>query len=209
MTNGRGKDAGMGETAKSLIKDIWIADKYGRRPQVFSKQMRKGIECEEDSLSLYTTTQCALVTKNEVNYSNDFITGTPDAFNRDLVVDVKTSWDIWTFSKSELTPLYEWQLRGYMMLLNLPEAHLAYCLVDMPNSLLSDELYRLQYNFTNGEDNPEYDNAAEQLKRNSIYSDIPASERIKVFKIVRDIEKEEQIINRVKEGRQLYETLTL
>jgi len=209
MTNGRGKDAGMGETAKGLVKDIWIYDKYKRRPLVFSKQMRKGIECEEDSLSLYTATQGAFVAKNEKNFTNEYLTGTPDAFNKTLVVDVKTSWDIFTFADAEITTLYEWQLRAYMMLLNVDHAELAYCLVDMPSAMLSDELYRLQYNFTGGEENPAYEDAANQLLLNSVYSDIPAEERIKVFKIERDAEKEAAIIARVLEAREYYNGLML
>ena len=47
------KDAGvLSKTAKSHLIEIYIAEKYGRRKDVQTKQMRKGVEVEDDAIEL-------------------------------------------------------------------------------------------------------------------------------------------------------------
>lgn len=196
MTNGRGKDS-LGETAKEYIREAWIKEKYGRYPFISTKPMQKGNDCEEDSLTLYTRVSGDLLIKNEDNLTNEWITGTPDALGEDYVLDIKTPYNIFNFMKNDLSSLYEWQLRGYMMLTDKPRAILAYCLVDMPTEMAERELMYLE-----GRD-------YETVEKLCFYSDIPEEERVKTFIIERDLEKEEQIVARVKEARIFAESLTL
>ncbi len=43
------KDAGnLSKTAKTHLLEIYIAEKYGRRKDVQTKQMKKGIQVEDD-----------------------------------------------------------------------------------------------------------------------------------------------------------------
>ena len=209
MTNGRSKSEPMGETAKTLIRETWIADNFGRKQVITSKYMTKGILCEEDGLSLYTQVTGALIVKNETNFNNEWITGTPDIITEDSIIDTKLSWDIWTFAKADLSKEYEWQLRAYMMLCDKPKAQLAYCLVNTPNDMISDELYRLQYAFVGGDSNPAYDEAAEQVKLNMMFQDIEPKLRLKTFDIERDFEIEERIKERVELAREYYSQITL
>ena len=209
MTNGRGKNAGMGQTAMTYVREQWIADFYNRQKIVRTKFMTKGIEVEEDSLTLYTQVTGNLLTKNENNLRNNWITGTPDATTKNEVIDIKSSWDIWTFATADMNKAYEWQLRAYMMLLDIDSAVLAYCLVDTPSALIIQEQKKLYYDFDCDDNNPEYIELADQIERNMTFGDIPPEQRLKLFHIERDMEMEEQIKNRVSEAREYYNNLTL
>lgn len=209
MTNGRGKNASMGLTAKSKLREIWVNETFGRHKVVLSREMTKGIEQEETSLSLYTQVKGELLVKNETNLHNEWLTGTPDVIGDDYILDIKTSWDIFTFANVQDVKDYEWQLRGYMMLTGKPQARLVYCLVNNPPQQISDEMYRLQFKFIDGEDNPEYERAANALEKLMVYDDIDPKLRVKEFIIDRDLDIEEQIKARVEEARAYFKTLTL
>ena len=209
MTNSRSKSEPMGETAKSLIREIWIKDNFGREQVINSKYMTKGNECEEDSMSLYTKVTNHLVVKNELHFNNEWLTGTPDIVTADGIIDIKTSWSIWTFANAGMTKDYEYQLRSYMMLCDKPKAELAYCLVDTPPQMVSDELYRMHFNYIGGDANPQYDKDAEQVQKNMTFSDIDPKLRVKRFTLERDLQIEEQIKERVKIAREYYNNLTL
>jgi hypothetical protein len=189
MTNGRGAET-LGKTAEKVIRDRWIKETYGRERYFSSKAIQKGLQCEEDSLSLYTRVSGDLLIKNEENLQNDWITGTPDAFGEDYVLDIKTSFDIFTFMEADFKALYEWQLRGYMMLTGKPRAILAYCLVDMPTEMSERELM-----YIDNED--DYD----RVSKLCIYGDIDEASRIKTFEINRDFEIEKKIIERIELAR--------
>lgn len=208
MTNGR-KAGELGETCKTEVRNAWIKDTFGRRPLAFSKEMKKGNECEEDSLTLFTKVTGQLVIKNELRLENEWIKGYPDATTKDAVIEIKTPWDLFTYAKADFDKGYEWQIRGYMMLTGLDHATLAYCLVNAPNSILSDELYRMQWSFKDGDSNPDYDIAADQLTKNLTFDDIPEKLRVKQFHIERDLLIEGQIKERIEQCREYYETLKL
>lgn len=104
--------------------------------------------------------------KNEESFENDFLTGTPDALEGKVVVDVKNSWDHSTF------PFYEskcpnkdywWQLQGYMILTGYRKAQLEYFLL------------------TNPEGGPNYDhiNIEDRIKTFPVEFDETAEEKIK------------------------------
>src|SRR5690606_29721418 len=103
---------------------------------------------------------------NKKTLENDFIKGTPDVILTDKVVDIKTSWDIWTFLKVDETSAnkaYLYQLLGYMWLTDTKKADLVYCLVDTPDDIMHEELRRLSYRY------PEIDQSEEKaavFKRN-------------------------------------------
>ena len=106
---------------------------------------------------------------------------------QDLVIDVKNSWDHWTFplfEDSVPTKDYYWQLQGYMALTGNKSAKLIYTLMDTPIDLLNqwtDVLYE--------------------------YGDINSKYRIKVFNIERNDEDIEKIYARVDEIRDYIKTL--
>jgi hypothetical protein len=76
--------------------------------------------------------------------ANDLITGECDIEDSNEIVDVKCSWDRFTFldSFSGGGKNYEWQLRGYMQLYEKPKASVIYCLTDKPDHMMKKELER-------------------------------------------------------------------
>ena len=92
----------------------------------------EGREQELESINLINSVRFTDYVKNEWTIENDYLIGTADIVIESRVIDVKTSWSLDTFPalmEDAVNPLYEWQLRAYMMLYNKPCAELIYCMV--------------------------------------------------------------------------------
>jgi len=186
MTNGRGKDAGMGETAKAYLQE-WVKEQiYGVRNEVTTKPMIKGVACEDEAIGVYALYRdLGFVIKNDQHLSDADIMGTPDVVLNDRVVDTKVSWNCFTFPLFDTEPDkgYWWQLQGYMELTGKRKAELVYVLVDTPEELAYTDLDRASY------------------------ADIDLKYRVKVFEIDYDAEAVAQIRARVQEAREYIKTL--
>jgi len=193
MTNPRSKSETLSETTKTFLRKWWLETKWDRVEEIDSKYLSKGREKEEAAISLLQehfqkNGKEIFLKKNEEHFENDFLTGTPDVPvpSWDCVIDTKCSWGIFTFpfwdTKVE-NKAYYYQLQGYMDLLGYSSAKLAYCLVNTPEMLVQDEIYRASFKFdTSGE-------LEEQIKRNHNFDmkpKVPPEERIKIFDIPRD-----------------------
>jgi len=76
------KEAGiLSKTAKSHLIEIYIREKYGRTKDVQTKQMRKGVEVEEEAIDLLGEFLGRKLGKNTERFTNDFITGHPDVLD--------------------------------------------------------------------------------------------------------------------------------
>lgn len=133
------KEAGdLSEGAKTYLHQIAKEVIFGYRKQITSKEMEKGLRCEQDSIDLYNAVFFTQHQKNAERRSTDILSGEPDIVDDDLIIDIKTSWSLDSFP---ITPEqahdegYEWQGRAYMMLFDKPRFELAYCLVSTPEDL--------------------------------------------------------------------------
>lgn len=204
MTNGRKKDELLGETAKSYLRDIYIQETFGRDRsyQTISKYTKKGTMVESDSLDLVEKVTGQKYFKNAKHLENDFIQGTPDIILPERIVDIKSSWDLWTFSGVTGEQAYKdyfYQLFGYMWLTGTREADLMYCLVNTPEELIVDDLYRLSYVIQD----------TEPLRVNYIFDDIAPELRFKkyVFEFAQDVA--DQVTERVEAAREYLKGLSL
>jgi hypothetical protein len=194
MTEARG--AGLSETTKTHLIDVYVSNKYGRRDDIQGKYIEKGLAVEEDSITLYSRIKQSFFKKNDSHISNSWIKGTPDLYEgfsieqATHIVDIKSSWDIYTFMRvltKDVNKMYYWQLQGYMDLTGATSATLAYCLVDTPVQLIEDEKRRLMWKMgvaTN--ENPLYLEACEELEKAMTFGDIDMRERLIEFKIERN-----------------------
>lgn len=142
MGDSRKKDSPLSKTAQSYIESLVKEKVFDYKTEIRSKYLDKGITVENDSIWLYNFVNFRNFEKNEERKTNDFITGECDLYHKDLIVDIKSSWSAETFpaTPEEINNKeYEWQLRGYMWLYDVPKAELAYCLVDTPDELLQYE----------------------------------------------------------------------
>lgn len=211
MTEARSKSEPISETTKTHLIDVYVSHRYGRRTDVFTKYMEKGLMVEEDSITLYSRHTKLFHTKNESHVENEYIRGTPDLFNgpsikeAELIVDIKSSWDIFTFMRTKgkgIYKLYYWQLMGYMALTGAKKAKLAYCLVDTPDTLLNDEKRKLHWKMGLIDDNnPDFQTACDEIDRLGKYDDIPIAERVHIIEVERDEQAIQSIYKRVMECR--------
>lgn len=212
MTEARDKGALFGETAKKHLSECWVNMRYGRTRNFTTKFMEKGTLAEEDSIDLYSLVKKKFFAKNTEQVQNDFFVGMPDLFEgpsiqkATSIIDIKTSWDIFTFYETMLKPLnktYFWQLQAYMDLTGASTAKLVYCLVNTPQKLVEDQKRQLAWKMglIDPDIDPAYIMAAAEIDKNSIFDDIPQEQRYIEMLVVRDDEAIDRAHKRVKECR--------
>ena len=176
MTNARGE--GLSKTTESFVKEWMKSELYDSVRFFGNKYTEKGNEVEEDAIRyLELNRDYGFLTKNEESFENDFITGTPDLLFLDRIIDIKSSWDMWTFPllEDELPEKkYYWQVQGYMALTDTTKATIAYVLMNTPDHLLNQWT-----------DVP-YD-----------YNDLDSNLRIKEFEVERNDDDIQKIYDRV------------
>ena len=191
-------DKELSKTTKGALIELWIEEKYGRSKEIFSRYLDKGIAVEDDSITLLSSLDVAFYQKNEERYENEWLTGTPDIVSP--LIDIKSSWDIFTFFKAKHEPInkdYEYQLQGYMDLTGADQARLVYCLVNTPEHIVDKENNYLPYKTGLDPNNTfELQMAVEDL---SVYDDIPEAERTFEFLVKRD----DNLINQIHERVEL------
>jgi hypothetical protein len=206
------KEAGLlSKTAQKHLLDVYIAEKYGRRKDIQTKQMKKGVEVEQDSIDLLSMYLKMPFTKNEQRFTNDFITGLPDILDNDRIIDIKSSYDLWTFIGNipdKLDSLYYWQMQSYMWLTNTKSATIAYCLVNTPSSIIEQEkYYMLKKMDVATEENPEYVKEAMKIEFNMSFDDISIDERVLMFKVGRNEDDILRIQQKVEKAREFLREL--
>ena len=201
MTNARSKTETLSKTTISYLEEWTKEQIYSRRKEIFSKYLDKGNAVEVDSLDFIKThLNYKQLEKNEESFENDFLTGTPDAILDDHIIDVKNSWDCFSFPlffNSIPNKDYYYQAQGYMALTGIDRYKLIYTLMDTPEDLIQREYF--------GDQSTDLVEFASKYK----YSDIEPQYRIKVFDIYRNDEDIQNIYNRVDECRQYINSLRL
>lgn len=205
MTRPRAKTEVLSETCKTYLRDIWIAETFGRiKPDIGGVAAKKGIIVESDSLGLYQNVKGETYFKNQQPVENEFIKGTPDVIADDFILDVKSSWNLWTFANVDYDlahKTYFWQVFGYMWLCNKKKASLVYALVNTPESIANDELYRLSFKFG--------DDEVEKFRNNYLFDDIDPKLRIKHFSFDFDESMVELLKEKIVASREYLNGLSL
>ena len=201
------KEAGLlSKTAQKHLLDVYIAEKYGRKKDIQTKQMKKGIEVEQDSIDLLSMYLKMPFSKNEQRFTNDYITGFPDIIDNDRIIDIKSSYDLWTFIGNipdKLDSLYHWQMQSYMWLTGAKSAVIAYCLVNTPESIIEQEkYYMLKKMDVATEENPEYVKEAMKIEFNMSFDDISIDERVLMFNVSRNEDDILRIQQKVEKARE-------
>lgn len=206
----------LSDTCKTYLMQSYVLSKYNRVREITTKQMVKGTISEEDSILLFSALEGKIYNKNTERLGNDFISGTPDLFDTDdilncnEIIDIKSCWDIFTFLSNVQAPekdMYYWQLQGYMALTGAKIGTIAYCLVNTPESIIEGEKYQLLMKMdVVTEDDPSYKKELQLLLANRYFDDIPMSERLLTFSIERNDADIERLYKRVEKCREfLYE----
>ncbi len=214
------KEAGLlSKTAQAHLIEVYIDKKYNRYRDIQTKQMKKGILAEEDSIDLLSRFLKKALQKNEERIENDFITGLLDIFEGESirkahnVIDIKSSYDCWTFlanMNGKLDSIYYWQLQSYMWLSGAKTAQVAYCLVDTPDNIIMQEKYYLLKKMdVVSEESPEYLAEAAKLDFSMRFGDIPIEERVLMFNVDRNEDDILRIQHKVETARDFLHELEL
>lgn len=177
----------MGAGTKTYVQEWLISQLTGKEKRIDSKYLRSGVERELASLARASKFFGVELEKNTIQLENDFFTGEFDAKTEDTVIDVKSSWDAFTFPFFESGPDkgYYRQLQIYMDLTGLKKAALVYCLENGTEEMIESLSWRLAKE--EGAEEPtieHWDKAEDELN----YDHLPDKMRIKVFNFERDEE---------------------
>lgn len=208
------KDAGeLSQTAKSMVREMWLEDKYGYRERVMTDEMMKGLLCEQDSMALVQRVLGGeFRVKSREPKSNNWIKGQCDIElkQEDVIEDIKTSYNLRTFFNAELEDNYFGQGQGYMELYGKRKYRLIYCLVPTPEKMIIEEKKRLFFKFDCNEENEDYIRMCAQIEyNNELILQIPDKDRIKVFEFGYDMEYIDKLYKRIVKAREYYNSLTL
>lgn len=175
----------MGAGTKTYVQEWLISELTGKTKRIDSKYLRSGVEREAASLIRASKYFGVELKKNTTQLENDFFTGEFDAKTDDMVIDVKSSWDAFTFPLFETEPDkgYVRQLQIYMDLTGLEKASLVYCLENGTEEMIENLSWKIAKE--EGADEPtieHWDKAEAELN----YDHLPEHMRIKVFSFERD-----------------------
>jgi len=196
------KDGGLSAGAKTYCRNWLIEKLYGRTKQFSSKYTDKGNAVESDAIQMAALYYgWGLVDKNEQFYQDADLMGTPDLILPERIVELKNSWDCFTFPIFEpLLPKndYYWQVQEYMELTGSDKAEVIYCLMDTPEHLIEREALRISRDQGDMELEQEL---FDQVKDTMTYSHLPIQYRLKRFQVAHDPEAIKLLRSKVEQCR--------
>ena len=145
MTKPRSKSEVLSKTTITYLQEWAKQEVYGVRKSISSKYLDKGNAVEDEAIN-YAAQELGwlFASKNDEYFEDDFFCGTPDVILEDKIIDIKSSWDCFTF------PLFEedipnkdyfYQLQVYMHLTGKRKAELVYCLMNTPDELAYEDVF--------------------------------------------------------------------
>ena len=169
--------------AKTDLVEWYKSKLYGVRKFISSKAMDKGTLGEDSAIEYYNSVNGTDWKKNEEHFENDYITGTPDVILDDEIIDIKMSYDCFSFplfSNTLTEKVYITQLQSYMWLTGKRKARVVKILMDTPDDLCPFGADPKDFKFNH----------------------LPSELRIKEFTVEYDEEKIELIKAKVLKARQ-------
>ena len=145
MTKPRSKSEVLSKTTITYLQEWAKQEVYGVRKSISSKYLDKGNAVEDEAIS-YAAQELGwlFASKNDEYFEDDFFCGTPDVILEDTIIDIKSSWDCFTFPLFEEdipNKDYYYQLQVYMHLTGKRKAELVYCLMNTPDELAYEDVF--------------------------------------------------------------------
>lgn len=200
------------DTCTSYLEEMYEVVVHGYKKKVKTKEMEKGLRCEQSGLTMLQNTlfhkRTIPIIKNRDEKNNSFIIGSCDTHLSPVVVDIKNCWDWFTLDNATLSSLYYAQLQGYGKLWEAETLILFFCLCNMTEDQFLEEerklLWKGDENNPNGflsAENPEYLMACEKLRDEYNFERFPVWQRFKVFEFKYDSLFVEKLEYRIVECR--------
>lgn len=216
-------------TCKRELIKIYRQLIYQRSKSAITKYTEKGIQAEDDAITLLSRVKKSFYKKNTERLTDDYFSGEFDLSNDEETVDIKCSWSLDTFphpSVNEINSGYKYQGQVYMHLTGKKKHTIAFCLVNTPLFLLIKEKERLYYNMGCPDEGSKhfnrYMNEIRAIEQNMIFDfdqfrrdnpnydlecskeliDIPIQDRVVTYSFDFDASVIENVQNRIIECRQ-------
>ena len=149
----------MPKTLKTEVRKIYRATKHKRNFTFTNKYVQKGLQQEDEAISVYQDfreniqNKKTQFIKNTKRFFGEYFTGLPDLFDylkadiRKEGFDTKCSWslDTFPFPEDKLDDIYECQNQVYMDITGLNKWTTAYVLVNCNESQLHNEKLKHWY----------------------------------------------------------------
>lgn len=163
------KNPKLSTTAEKTCAEIVYNAKFKRKYTLQNKYFEKGLWVEKEARDILSSVLGVMLTSDPDHKSNDWVVGARDVKLPDLIIDIKSTWDISTFCKhitDSNEEFYKRQLDSYMDLWGIKDSLLSFILVDTPDHLLNQEITRRNYslNFI-GDDGEIRDNRIDEVKK--------------------------------------------
>jgi len=138
----------LSDGAKKILSELSFAERFGRKIEINSPKLTKGIDVEKDSRDILSRVSGLFLTASTERKRNDFVTGAIDIEPSTAIIDIKSSWSWESFTKilqDKPNEIYLRQLDSYMDLWGLDESLLIHILTDTPFRLVDSELKRMDW----------------------------------------------------------------
>ena len=201
---------GLGKTGESFINQKLVEGIFKRKKEFSNKYTQKGNIVENGAITFVDDVlDLGGVIKNEEWFESEHMSGTPDIITDEMVIDIKSSWDCFTFPffDNDLPNKdYYWQGQTYMSLTGHDRYQVVYVLMDTPQFLIEREsFYWCKDNGVEDLDG----HILKQFEERMTYNDIDPEKRVKVFEIQRNEDDINKIISRVEECREYIKKLSI
>jgi hypothetical protein len=182
------------EGCKTHLLDVFNSTRFNRMgtKELKNKYVEKGIENEEMGISIYSFVKARWMEKSVERKDDGYIMGEIDVPDREIIVDIKCSWDIITFGRNikfidnpRSCPYYA-NMQGYMKLWKKDLSKVVYVLTDTPEKLIEQEKKNLMYNFFGSQEM--YEQACSELESELRFADIDPKQKVIEVPIKRDEE---------------------
>lgn len=138
----------LSDSQKKLLSELAFAETHGRRVELNSPQISKGLLVEKEARDLLSrVTGLFLIAKKE-RKSNKWVTGEIDVEPNNVIPDIKASYSWESYShliQEKPNEIYLRQGDSYMDLWGLKDFLLCHILVDTPEKLVDSEIRKLDY----------------------------------------------------------------
>lgn len=181
----------LSNTCKRRLAQIYTEETTGRKKIIRGMQLEKGLLTEEKSITAYSKATNTFYKKNKERLSNGFVNGEIDVDDedQDMVVDAKSTWDIFTFDSkmNGMSFMNEWQGHCYMWLKNRSKFRVVFSLNNTPEELIKRMEKSLDYTFIGTVEELEMEKAI--LRDYHTFDDLPPERKIRMFDLERSEEK--------------------
>lgn len=138
----------LSDSTKTTLSELVYAETYGRKIDINSPKISKGLEVEKEGRDILTRVSGLFLTANKERKKNDWVTGIIDIEPQGVIIDIKSSWSWSSFAKilqDKTNEIYLRQGDSYMDLWKCNDFLLCHILTDTPFKLIDGELRSLDY----------------------------------------------------------------